>query len=99
LFRESRLLIPEMMGQLEQAVNIYNSFVGPRCSWAGPRIDLGLLREAGCRNALAMSADLVDAAKSDTLASLGDRTAARQIARRIAERAAPKLRQSAESQG
>jgi hypothetical protein len=97
LFQESRLLMPQMIEQLEQAVNIYDSLVGPGCSWAGPRIDLDVLREAGCRNALAMSADLVDVAKSDTLAYLGERTASRQIVRRMAERVAAKHRQSAES--
>jgi hypothetical protein len=94
LFQESRLLVPQMMEQLEQAVNMYDSLLGPGCSWAGPRIDLDVLREAGCRNALAMSADLVDAAKSDTLAYLGDRTASHQIARRIAERVAAKHKQT-----
>jgi hypothetical protein len=98
LFQESRLLMPQMMEQLERAVNIFNSQVAPGCPWAEPRIDLDQLREAGCRNALAMSADLVDAAKSETLAYLGNRTASRQIARRIAERAAVKHRQT-ESQG
>ena len=98
LFQESRHLMPQMMEQLEQAVSIYDSLVGPGCSWAGPRIDLDALCEAGCRKALAMSADLVDAAKSDTLAYLGDRTASHQIARRIAERVAAKHRQT-KSQG
>jgi hypothetical protein len=99
LFQESRLLMPQLLEKLEQAVSVYNSFVVPGCPWAGPRIDLDMLRETGRRNALAMSADLVDAAKSDTLASVGDRTGSREIARRMAERAAAKYRQSVENQG